>query len=145
MNRVIVPFLACGDLSAYDSDKTYDLNINNGAQYVPLPPVQAPINPPYQTACYLKKNNLLATSGNPSEDRNGDKSLISTEKGIRGKNERDDQPVISQDEEVLDTNKYDGKPSLLRSSSTQHKDLFNDTNDSENSKSDMATALNTCV
>jgi tRNA (cytidine32/guanosine34-2'-O)-methyltransferase len=24
-NRVIVPFLACGDLSAYDSDQTYDL------------------------------------------------------------------------------------------------------------------------
>lgn len=24
-NRIIVPFLACGDLSAYDSDQTYDL------------------------------------------------------------------------------------------------------------------------
>ena len=24
-NRFIVPFLACGDLSAYDSDKTYSL------------------------------------------------------------------------------------------------------------------------
>ena len=57
VNRVIVPFLACGDLSAYDSDKTYD----DGSQYVPLPPVQEPINPPYQTACFLKKNSLLAT------------------------------------------------------------------------------------
>ena len=26
-NRVIVPFLACGDLSAYDSDKTYPLEV----------------------------------------------------------------------------------------------------------------------
>ena len=26
-NRVIVPFLACGDLSAYDSDKTYPLQV----------------------------------------------------------------------------------------------------------------------
>ena len=26
-NRVIVPFLACGDLSAYDSDRTYSLNV----------------------------------------------------------------------------------------------------------------------
>ena len=25
-NRVIVPFLACGDLSAYDSDMTYPLD-----------------------------------------------------------------------------------------------------------------------
>ena len=25
-NRVIVPFLACGDLSAYDSDMTYSLD-----------------------------------------------------------------------------------------------------------------------
>ena len=25
-NRVIVPFLACGDLSAYDSDRTYNLD-----------------------------------------------------------------------------------------------------------------------
>ena len=27
-NRVIVPFLACGDLSAFDSDKTYPLNLD---------------------------------------------------------------------------------------------------------------------
>lgn len=26
-NRVIVPFLACGDLSAYDSDRTYPLQV----------------------------------------------------------------------------------------------------------------------
>lgn len=27
VNRVIVPFLACGDLSAYDSDMTYPLEV----------------------------------------------------------------------------------------------------------------------
>lgn len=27
VNRVIVPFLACGDLSAYDSDRTYPLQV----------------------------------------------------------------------------------------------------------------------
>ena len=27
VNRVIVPFLACGDLSGYDSDKTYPLQL----------------------------------------------------------------------------------------------------------------------
>ena len=26
-NRVIVPFLACGDLSGFDSDKTYPLRV----------------------------------------------------------------------------------------------------------------------
>ena len=26
-NRFIVPFLACGDLSAYDADKTYPLKV----------------------------------------------------------------------------------------------------------------------
>ena len=61
VNRVIVPFLACGDLGAYDSDKTYDVGQDDGLQYVPLPPVQGPINPPYKTACYLKKNSLLAS------------------------------------------------------------------------------------
>lgn len=28
-NRVIVPFLACGDLSAFDSDRTYPLQVLN--------------------------------------------------------------------------------------------------------------------
>ena len=27
-NRVIVPFLACGDLSGFDSDKTYPLQVS---------------------------------------------------------------------------------------------------------------------
>ena len=31
-NRVIVPFLACGDLSAFDSDKTYPLNLDGNFQ-----------------------------------------------------------------------------------------------------------------
>ena len=45
-NRVIVPFLACGDLSAFDSDATYPLDEN----YEYRPPTQAPIDPPYKTA-----------------------------------------------------------------------------------------------
>merc|ERR1719461_1247458 len=47
-NRYIVPFLACGDLSAYDSDKSYPLNL--GAAYKYHEPVQKPIDPPYKTA-----------------------------------------------------------------------------------------------
>ncbi|XP_022110207.1 putative tRNA (cytidine(32)/guanosine(34)-2'-O)-methyltransferase isoform X2 [Acanthaster planci] len=59
-NRVIVPFLACGDLSAYDSDKTYPLELEPGAGYNYHPPTQSPIDPPYKEACYLKKNDLLS-------------------------------------------------------------------------------------
>jgi len=42
VNRVVVPFLACGDLSAYDSDMTYPAPTNT------ITPTQTPINPPYK-------------------------------------------------------------------------------------------------
>ncbi|XP_033642060.1 putative tRNA (cytidine(32)/guanosine(34)-2'-O)-methyltransferase isoform X2 [Asterias rubens] len=50
----------CGDLSAYDSDKTYPLELEPGAGYSYHPPMQAPIDPPYKTACYLKKTDKLS-------------------------------------------------------------------------------------
>ncbi|XP_013882169.1 tRNA (cytidine(32)/guanosine(34)-2'-O)-methyltransferase [Austrofundulus limnaeus] len=59
-NRIIVPFLACGDLSAFDSDRTYPLQLDDGKQYQYTPPTQPPIHPPYQEACHLRKNNLLS-------------------------------------------------------------------------------------
>merc|ERR1719167_744372 len=60
INRVIVPFLACGDLSAYDSDRTYGLDIRDGEEYEYLPPTQAPINPPYKSAVNLKRTDGIA-------------------------------------------------------------------------------------
>uniref|UniRef100_A0A3B4CH60 Putative tRNA (cytidine(32)/guanosine(34)-2'-O)-methyltransferase n=1 Tax=Pygocentrus nattereri TaxID=42514 RepID=A0A3B4CH60_PYGNA len=65
-NRIIVPFLACGDLSAFDSDRTYPLQLDSNKEYQYLPPTQPPIRPPYQQACHLRKNNLLATEDSPS-------------------------------------------------------------------------------
>ncbi|XP_053505061.1 putative tRNA (cytidine(32)/guanosine(34)-2'-O)-methyltransferase isoform X3 [Ictalurus furcatus] len=65
-NRVIVPFLACGDLSAFDSDRTYPLQLDSEKEYEYLPPTQPPIRPPYQQACHLRKNNLLAKEDSPS-------------------------------------------------------------------------------
>ena len=44
--RWIAPFLACGDLSAWDSDATYRLPKG----HVSLPPVQPPTAPPYKEA-----------------------------------------------------------------------------------------------
>jgi len=45
-NRWIAPFLACGDLDAYDADATYKLPEG----YVSLDPVQPPTAPPYKEA-----------------------------------------------------------------------------------------------
>jgi len=59
-NRVIVPFLACGDLSGFDSDMTYPLQLDKDHQYTYHAPTQGPINPPYKDACELKKSDKLA-------------------------------------------------------------------------------------
>ncbi|XP_052027306.1 putative tRNA (cytidine(32)/guanosine(34)-2'-O)-methyltransferase isoform X3 [Apodemus sylvaticus] len=65
--RVIVPFVTCGDLSAYDSDRTYSLDLDDGSEYKYTPPTQPPIAPPYQEACRLKKNGQLAKELLPQE------------------------------------------------------------------------------
>lgn len=44
--RQSVPFVACGDLTGWDADQSYDLD----AGYVPLPPVQPPTAPAYAEA-----------------------------------------------------------------------------------------------
>uniref|UniRef100_A0A8C5KJH7 Putative tRNA (cytidine(32)/guanosine(34)-2'-O)-methyltransferase n=1 Tax=Jaculus jaculus TaxID=51337 RepID=A0A8C5KJH7_JACJA len=58
--RIIVPFVTCGDLSAYDSDRSYPLDLEDGSEYKYTPPTQPPISPPYQEACRLKKKGWLA-------------------------------------------------------------------------------------
>ncbi|KAH7109270.1 FtsJ-like methyltransferase-domain-containing protein [Dendryphion nanum] len=50
-SRWIAPFLACGDLSAYDSDATYHLPNDR----VSLDPVQPPTMPPYKKALEMRK------------------------------------------------------------------------------------------
>lgn len=52
--RNIAPFIACGDLSSYDSDATY--TIESGAERVSLDPVQSPTAPPYKKALEMKRN-----------------------------------------------------------------------------------------
>ena len=49
--RWLAPFLACGDLSAYDSDATYKLPKDR----VSLDPVQPPTAPPYKRALEMRK------------------------------------------------------------------------------------------
>ena len=59
-NRLLVPFIACGDLNtAYDSDKTYPLELD-GKEYKFHEPLNPPVDPPYKEACFLKRHDLLA-------------------------------------------------------------------------------------
>lgn len=51
-DALIVPFVACGDLSGFDADKSYPLQINEEV-YEYRAPVQPPINPNYDT--YMKR------------------------------------------------------------------------------------------
>lgn len=54
-NRIVVPFVACGDLSGYDSDQTYYID----ESYERVEAVQKPINPPYKAALEMKTNNTF--------------------------------------------------------------------------------------
>ncbi|XP_024625084.1 putative tRNA (cytidine(32)/guanosine(34)-2'-O)-methyltransferase isoform X2 [Neophocaena asiaeorientalis asiaeorientalis] len=65
--RIIVPFVTCGDLSAYDSDRSYPLDLEDGSEYKYTPPTQPPISPPYQEACTLKKKGRLAKEMRPQD------------------------------------------------------------------------------
>ena len=53
LERWIAPFIACGDLSAFDSDATYtDVVKPEGGS---LPPVQPPTKPPYRRAVLVRR------------------------------------------------------------------------------------------
>ncbi|CAF1031288.1 unnamed protein product [Brachionus calyciflorus] len=57
--RIIVPFIACGDLNtSYDSDKTYPLCLD-GKEYNFHTPLCQPISPPYEKAKLLRQQNQL--------------------------------------------------------------------------------------
>ena len=54
-NRFIIPFIACGDLSGFDTEKSYDLYAGEKSHL----PTQPPINPSYQEAISLRKQKLV--------------------------------------------------------------------------------------
>jgi len=67
---LIVPFMACGDLSGFDADRNYDLD----EDYQPHTAVQKPINPPYQQAIEVTKK----SKKNPSEPSNSNNNNETT-------------------------------------------------------------------
>jgi tRNA (cytidine32/guanosine34-2'-O)-methyltransferase len=79
-HRWIAPFLACGDLSAFDSDATYRLPKDR----VVLDPVQPPTAPPYKRALELRRlkggaygktkiTSTMAKKEDDEEDGDGEK------------------------------------------------------------------------
>lgn len=66
--RRTVPFLACGDLSGWDADRSYELHLPDPQQqqqvgtaaaagsYVVLEPVQKPVHAAYKTALELQRS-----------------------------------------------------------------------------------------
>ncbi|XP_029680517.1 putative tRNA (cytidine(32)/guanosine(34)-2'-O)-methyltransferase [Formica exsecta] len=61
VNRIIVPFVVCGDLSQPDSDMSYPLDYR-GKKYKYHEPVQTPIAPPYAEALSLLENRGAGSS-----------------------------------------------------------------------------------
>uniref|UniRef100_A0A6B2LBF5 Putative tRNA (cytidine(32)/guanosine(34)-2'-O)-methyltransferase n=1 Tax=Arcella intermedia TaxID=1963864 RepID=A0A6B2LBF5_9EUKA len=57
VNRRVVPFVACGDLSGFDADRSYDLEME--VDYQRKEVLQSPINPPYKRAKEMKREGLL--------------------------------------------------------------------------------------
>lgn len=80
-NRVIVPFLTCGDLSAYDSDRTYPLQLEPGKEYTFHAPTQSPIDPPYKQACLLRKTDQLAKESSHSQHSQSTEQLTASPTG----------------------------------------------------------------
>ncbi|XP_054567848.1 putative tRNA (cytidine(32)/guanosine(34)-2'-O)-methyltransferase [Eptesicus fuscus] len=63
----IVPFVTCGDLSSYDSDLGYPLDLEDGSEHKYTPPMQPPMQPLCQQACTLKKKGQLAREIHPQD------------------------------------------------------------------------------
>jgi tRNA (cytidine32/guanosine34-2'-O)-methyltransferase len=80
-SALVVPFVACGDLSGFDSDKSYPLQLASESEaYIYREPVQPPINPNYRS--YQQRLKI-----SPCEDTQDDGSKLSS--------------VISSDESAI--------------------------------------------
>ncbi|XP_011646913.1 putative tRNA (cytidine(32)/guanosine(34)-2'-O)-methyltransferase [Pogonomyrmex barbatus] len=116
VNRVIVPFIVCGDLSQPDSDMSYPLNYE-GKEYKYHEPVQAPIAPPYEEA--LLKNRKKAEE-NASASNYTDFSEIDIEMAIENESESSISK-IKQSLVIPVCNDSDNKPSTV-TKTTQNDD-----------------------
>lgn len=73
--RIIVPFIACGDLnSSYDSDKTYPLSLD-GREYSFHEPLCQPISPPYEKAKQMRQQNQLGKQDDENNSKLSDLTI----------------------------------------------------------------------
>lgn len=57
-SSLIIPFVACGDVNGFDSDKSYPLQLENEDEYVYREVVQPPIHPNYYTHLHRDKDEI---------------------------------------------------------------------------------------
>ncbi|XP_069739039.1 tRNA (cytidine(32)/guanosine(34)-2'-O)-methyltransferase isoform X2 [Phaenicophaeus curvirostris] len=111
-SRVIVPFVACGDLSAYDPDRTYPLQLDPQKPYSYVAPPAPPIAPPYAQACALRRGvrgpsceepgvqGASCEGGGASREEEGDKARSSCEEvGVEGASCEEKRPLCKEEEE----------------------------------------------
>lgn len=59
VNRSIIPFIVCGDLRGFDSDKSYNLNLNPDKDYEYRDVIQKPLAPAYSEVLERMKTTSL--------------------------------------------------------------------------------------
>ena len=98
--------------------------------YEPLAPIQSPINPPYETACKLKKTNLLDTSR-----RFGDSQTASGESS-REEDAHSSPKEVSSTHPLHETSESDQETGL---SLQPHEDLHSLVQKQQEEKGDQST------
>lgn len=82
-------------LSLWLSISIFSLSqLDSGKEYCYTPPTQPPIHPPYEQACFMRKNNLLAKEEGPAASL--DQALSTMQ--LSACEEGDQQPSTSNDQ-----------------------------------------------
>ncbi|XP_066426520.1 tRNA (cytidine(32)/guanosine(34)-2'-O)-methyltransferase isoform X2 [Molothrus aeneus] len=124
-SRVIVPFVACGDLSAFDPDRTYPLQLEPSRPYHYTPPPAPPIAPPYARACSLRRGGNPGTGtgtppgGHPEHrDRRGGQGAT-RETGVQGATREMGVQGATRETSVQGTTREMGVQGTTRETSVQ--------------------------
>ena len=76
-NNLVVPFVACGDLSGFDADQSYPLQLD-GHAYEYHEPCQKPIRPPYFSYLQSQQQSAAAPSGGDGAAADADADVEAT-------------------------------------------------------------------
>jgi tRNA (cytidine32/guanosine34-2'-O)-methyltransferase len=89
-NKATIPFVACGDLSGFDADMSYPLQLEGEAAYVYHEPVAPPITPPYMDSVKEKSGGKGGKRGGGTSSSSGGSRRLGAgvEGGLRGAAQR---------------------------------------------------------